>query len=212
MSLLIQVFSDVICPWCYIGKRRLEKSLAAAGRRDARVRWLPFRLNPDMPGEGMGRREYRSAKFGSWERSLALDEQVAGVGRAEGIAFAFEKISRTPNTLDAHRLIGAADAEGVQDAVVEALFRAYFVEGLDLGDTPTLLDAAAGAGLDRVRAEELLRGDRGLDEIQAGEEQARLLGVRGVPFFVMNGAVAVSGAQEVPAFIAAFERAGAGRP
>ena len=97
MSLDVEVFSDVICPWCYVGKRRLERALAAAGRGDVRVRWLPFQLNPRMPKEGMSRREYRAAKFGSWERSLSLDAQLTEVGRAEGIRFAFEKIGRTPN-------------------------------------------------------------------------------------------------------------------
>jgi hypothetical protein len=114
-----------------------------------------------MPKEGMRRREYRAAKFGSWERSLAADAQLTEVGRAEGIRFAFEKIGRTPNTLDAHRLILMADAEGVQEAVVEALFRAYFTEGRDLSHTTTLLDVVGGAGLDRSRAEGLLRGDGG---------------------------------------------------
>src|SRR6267143_8697 len=111
----IDVISDVICPWCYVGKRRLEKAIALAGR-DVRVRWRPFQLNPQMPKAGMNRKAYRSAKFGSWERSLALDAQVTAVGRAEGIPFAFDKIERTPNTLDAHRLIRLADQESVQDA------------------------------------------------------------------------------------------------
>ena len=104
MSLDIQVFSDVICPWCYVGKRQLERALAVVGRRDVHVRWLPFQLNPQMPKEGMNRRDYRAAKFGSWERSLFLNAQLTEVGRAEGIRFAFEKIERMPNTLAAHRL------------------------------------------------------------------------------------------------------------
>src|ERR1700682_2128649 len=154
MKLTVDVISDVICPWCYIGKRRLEKAIAARrGQRDVRVRWNPFQLNPHMPKEGMNRKEYRTAKFGSWERSLGLDAQVQAVGAAEGIAFAFDRIERTPNTLDAHRLIGFADTEGVQDAVVEAVFRAYFTEGWDIGQTTTLLDVVAGAGLDRPRCE-----------------------------------------------------------
>src|ERR1044071_6725797 len=111
-----------------------------------------------MPKEGMSRREYRSAKFGSWERSLVLDAQLTEVGGAEGIRFAFEKIGRTPNTLEAHRLIRLAELDGVQELVVEALFRAYFPNGRDLGHTPTLLDVAAGAGLDRLQAEVLLWG------------------------------------------------------
>lgn len=131
MNLAVDVISDVVCPWCYVGKRRLEKAIAALDRQ-VKVRWLPFQLNPTMPKEGISRREYRTRKFGSWERSLELDAQVAAAGKAEGIHFAFERIERTPNTLDAHRLIWLADQQGVQDAVVEALFRAYFTEGRDI--------------------------------------------------------------------------------
>src|SRR5262245_56461429 len=117
MHLAVDVISDVICPWCYIGKRRLEKAVAALdGSHEVRVRWLPFQLNPAMPKEGISRREYRSRKFGSWERSLELDARVAAVGEAEGIPFAFDRIERTPNTLDAHRLVGLADKQGVQEA------------------------------------------------------------------------------------------------
>jgi len=211
MALTVDVISDVICPWCYIGKRRLEKAIAAhAGRGDVRVRWHPFQLNPQMPKAGVNRREYRTAKFGSWERSLALDAQVAEAGRGEGIPFAFDRIMRTPNTLDAHRLIGLADTEGVQDAVVEAVFRAYFVEGRDISHTPTLLDVVAGAGLERERAEAVLGSEEGLGAIRAAEEQARRSGVQGVPFFVINGTLALSGARETSAFLDAFEQAGAG--
>jgi predicted DsbA family dithiol-disulfide isomerase len=210
MTLNIDVISDVICPWCYIGKRRLEKAVAAFGREQVRVRWHPFQLNPRMPKGGMNRQEYRTAKFGSWERSLALDAQVAEAGRGEGIPFAFDKIERTPNTLDAHRLIGLADKEGVQDAVVEALFRAYFVEGRDISQTTVLLDVVAGAGLDRGQAEATLSGDEGLAAIRAAEEQARRSGVQGVPFFLINNTVALSGAREPSAFLDAFEQAGTG--
>jgi predicted DsbA family dithiol-disulfide isomerase len=160
-----------------------------------------------MPKEGMSRKDYRAAKFGSWEFSLALDAHLTEVGWAEGIRFAFEKIGRTPNTLDAHRLIWLADLGGVQEAVVEALFRAYFTEGRDLCHTPTLLDVATGAGLDRGRAKGLLRGNAGLAKVRAAEEQAHRLGVQGVPFFVINGEVALSGAREVSAFLIAFHQA-----
>jgi predicted DsbA family dithiol-disulfide isomerase len=163
-----------------------------------------------MPKGGMNRQEYRTAKFGSWERSLALDAQVAEAGRGEGIPFAFDKIERTPNTLNAHRLIGLADTAGVQDAVVEAVFRAYFVEGRDISQTTVLLDVVAGAGLDRGRAEAILSGDEGSATILAAEKQARRSGVQGVPFFLINNAVALSGAREPSAFLACFEQAGAG--
>jgi predicted DsbA family dithiol-disulfide isomerase len=210
MTLNIDVISDVICPWCFIGKRRLEKAVAAFGREQVRVRWHPFQHNPHMPREGMNRKEYRTAKFGSWERSLTLDAQVAEAGRAEGIPFEYAKVMRTPNTLDVHRLIGLADMEGVQDAVVEAVFRAYFVEGRDISQTTVLLDVVAGTGLDRGRAEAILGGDEGLAAMRAAEEQARRSGVQGVPFFLINNTVALSGAREPSAFLAAFEQAGAG--
>ena len=206
MALTVDVISDVICPWCYLGKRRLEKAILLAGRRDVQVRWHPFQLNPQMPREGMSRRAYRTAKFGSWERSLALDDRVREAGRGEGIPFAFEKQERTPNTLDAHRLIWLADREGVQDAVVEALFRAYFTAGRDLGDRPTLLDLAAQAGLDRGLAAGVLDGGDGLEAIRAAEEMARRVGVQGVPFFLINGEVALSGEQPPGAFLDAFDR------
>src|ERR1035438_154294 len=127
MILHVDVISDVICPWCFIGKRRLEKAIAALdGHHEVRVRWLPFQLNPTMPKEGISRKEYRTKKFGTWERSLELDAQIAAAGKTEGIVFASDRIERTPNTLDAHRLIWLADQQGVQDAVMEALFVAYF--------------------------------------------------------------------------------------
>jgi predicted DsbA family dithiol-disulfide isomerase len=208
MTLSVDVISDVICPWCYIGKRRLEKAVAALRKqRDVRVRWHPFQLNPHMPKEGMNRKEYRTVKFGSWERSLALDVQVAAAGRAEGISFAHDKIERTPNTLDAHRLIWLAEKEGVQDAVVDALFRAYFTEGRDISRTAVLLDVVAEAGLDLKRAETFLNSDEGLAAIRAAEEQARPGGMQGVPYFLINGTLALSGAREPSAFLDAFEQA-----
>jgi predicted DsbA family dithiol-disulfide isomerase len=213
MTLIVDVTSDVICPWCYIGKRRLENAVADfAGRADVRVRWHPFQLNPQMPKAGMNRKEYRSAKFGSWERSLALDAQVTAAGMNDGIPFAFDKIERTPNTLNAHQLIWLADKEGVQDAVVEALFQAYFIEGRDISDSPTLLNVATGAGLDRSRAEALLDGNEGLAAIKAAEDHSRRAGVQGVPFFNINDSVALSGAMQASAFLDAFNRAGLEAP
>src|SRR5271168_3524851 len=125
MTHTIDVVSDVICPWCYIGKRRLEKAIAILDRQhEVRVRWLPFQLNPTMPKDGISRRDYRIKKFGIWERSLELDAKVVAVGKEDGIHFAFDRIERTPNTVNAHRLIWIADKQGVQDAVVESLFQA----------------------------------------------------------------------------------------
>lgn len=206
MALHIDVISDVICPWCVIGKRRLENAIAALGV-PVKVRWLPFQLNPTMPKEGISRRDYRTKKFGSWERSLQLDAQVAAAGEAEGIDFAFDRIERTPNTLDAHRLIWLADKEGVQDAVVEALFVAYFTGGRDISNRQTLIDVVAEAGLDRNRAEAVLNSNDGLEAIKEAEELSRRHRVDGVPFFIVNGKITLGGAQPPEAFLEAFGRA-----
>ncbi len=148
----IEVVSDVVCPWCYIGKRRLEKALALVGA-DAppEVTWLPFQLNPGMPPEGMPRAEYRRAKFGSVERGRQLDARVAAEGRGEGIEFAFERIERTPNTFAAHQLIDLAQERGAGGTVVDALFRAYFEEARDIGERGVLLGIGEAAGLARAR-------------------------------------------------------------
>jgi predicted DsbA family dithiol-disulfide isomerase len=206
MNLTVDVISDVICPWCYIGKRRLEKAVAALGG-PVKVRWLPFQLNPTMPKEGISRREYRTKKFGSWERSQELDARVVAVGEAEGIHFAFDRIGRTPNTLDAHRLIWLAEKQSVQDAVVEALFRAYFTDGRDITNRQALLDVVAEAGLDRHQAESLLNSEDGLEVIKEGDAVARRFRVDGVPFFIVNGTLTLSGAQQPDAFVEAFKRA-----
>jgi predicted DsbA family dithiol-disulfide isomerase len=208
MALEISVISDVICPWCFIDKRRLEKAVAAVeGRHEVRVRWLPFQLNPTMPKEGIGRRDYRTKKFGSWERSQELDARLVAVGREEGIRFAFDRIERTPNTLDAHRLVCLAGEQGVQDAVVAALFRAYFTEGRDIGNQQTLLDVVAEAGLDRGKAEAVPNGDEGLEAVKEADALARRFRVDGVPFFIVNGTLTLSGAQQPVAFLEAFRQA-----
>lgn len=206
MNLTVDVISDVICPWCFLGKRRLEKAIAAYGK-PVKVRWLPFQLNPTMPKEGISRRDYRTKKFGSWERSQQLDAQVAAAGEAEGIHFTFDRIERTPNTLDAHRLIWLADEEGVQDAVVKALFLAYFTEGRNISARQTLLDVVAEAGLIRVKAEAVLESGGGQEAIREADELARRVGVENVPFFVINGKVTLSGAQPPEAFLAGFRQA-----
>ncbi len=207
----VDVYSDVICPWCFIGKRRLEKGIALSGR-PATVRWHPFELNPNMPREGIDRRTYRIKKFGSWERSLELDVQVTEAGRGEGIEFNFDRMTRTPNTFDAHRVVWLAGELGAQDEVVEALFRAYFTDGRDLSDRATLAAVAVGAGLDAAAVDLLLAGDEGRDAVLAGERKARELGVSGVPFVVINDAVALPGAQASETFRRALEQATAAGP
>lgn len=206
MYLSVDVISDVICPWCFVGKRRLEKAIADHGG-PAKVRWHAFQLNPTMPKEGISRRDYRIKKFGSWERSLELDANIVAVGKQEGIHFDFERMERTPHTLDAHRLIWLADQVGCQDAVVEALFLAYFTDGLDIGHRQTLVDVVAATGLDRQRAEVLLNSEEGMDSINEAGEQARRLQVDSVPFFVVNNQFTLSGAQPPDVFLTAFKQA-----
>ena len=206
MSLSVEVISDVICPWCLIGKRRLEKAIATLGV-PVNVRWHAFQLNLTMPKEGVSRREYRTKKFGSWERSMQLDANIVATGKDEGVLFDFDRMERTPNTLDAHRLIWLADKQGVQDAVVEALFMAYFTEGKDISNRQTLLDVAAEAGLDRSKAEGVLNSSDGEEAIREAHELSRRVRVEGVPFFIINGKVTLSGAQPPDAFLAAFKEA-----
>jgi predicted DsbA family dithiol-disulfide isomerase len=182
--LKVEVASDVVCPWCYIGKRRLEKALTAVkGEIQAEIRWLPFQLNPDMPKEGMPRAEYRKAKFGSLERSRALDARVIAEGKSEGIDFAFERIQRTPNTLAAHRLIALAEN---QSAVVDALFRAYFEEAKDIGEPEVLADIAA-----KCTVAGWPEQARDVSEL---EERVRELGISAVPTFIFDRKLGVSGA------------------
>ncbi len=207
----IDVYSDVICPWCFIGKRRLEKGIALAGK-PATIRWHPFQLNPDMPREGVERRAYRIQKFGSWERSLELDVQVGRAASGEGLAFNSDKMTRTPNTFDAHRIIWLAGERGVQDGVVEALFKAYFTDARDLSDRATLASIAVEGGLEAGEVNELLAGDRGAAEVRQWEQNGRQLGISGVPFIVVNGEVALSGAQPPELFRSAIEQATRAEP
>lgn len=192
----LSVVSDAICPWCYVGKRRLEQAFALLnGAPRPRVTWRPFELNPQMPKAGIERREYRMRKFGSWERSLAMDAQLTEVGRSVGIPFRYDLMKRTPNTFDAHRLIWLAGTLGMQDAMVETLFRAYFCEGADIGNADVLSDLAVAAGMDREQAASLLNGTHGSAEVAAEEEVAIRAGLSGVPTFVLDGRVLFSGAQ-----------------
>ena len=204
----LDVISDVICPWCYIGKRRLEKALALlAPEFRFTVGWRPFELNPDMPRQGMARSAYRARKFGSPERAKALDAQVAAAGAEEGLRFHFDRISKTPNTFDAHRLIWLAGREGDQNAVANGLFEAYFVEGRDVGEAEVLVEVAAGAGLDPARVRAFLAGEEGVEEVRRDETAARRAGIDGVPSFVLDGWVLFSGAVPAEPLADALKRA-----
>jgi predicted DsbA family dithiol-disulfide isomerase len=187
--LLIEIASDVVCPWCYIGKRRLEKALESLkGEVDARIEWLPFQLNPGMPSEGMARAGYRRQKFGSVEKGRMLDARVAQEGAGEGIAFAFDRMQRTPNTIAAHKLIDLAQKQGKGNAVVDALFRAYFEEAKDIGDEAVLKEIAERAGVTGGADEKIQ------EEVKEKEERVRDLGISGVPTFIFNRESGLSGA------------------
>ena len=195
--LSIDVISDVVCPWCYIGKRRLEAALAQRTSGETRIRWLAFQLNPDIPAGGVERRGYLEQKFGGPDRARQIYARIKAAGDDIGIAFDFERIARQPNTVDAHRLTAwAQDIDSsAADVLVERLFRAYFIEGVDIGEPETLATLAGAAGFDAAQARAWLASDAGRASVRAEEQRARALGVTGVPFFVFNQRLAVSGAQ-----------------
>ena len=193
----LTIVSDVICPWCFVAKKNLEKALELAGADFAvKIAWRPFELNPGMPKDGVNRREYRSKKFGSWEQSQTLDAQVASAGKLAGITFRHDLIQRTPNTFKPHRLIWLAGEDGVQDAVVEALFRAYFVEGRDVGDTKVLAEIARQAGLSGPVVAAFLEGTAGTEEVRLEAQTAKMGGISGVPTFILDGQELFSGAMK----------------
>jgi predicted DsbA family dithiol-disulfide isomerase len=210
MTLAIDVVSDVVCPWCFIGKRRLEAALAryAQERPEApapTVSWRPFQLNPGLPAEGMPRDEYVARKFGA--RGRAVYDRVAMIGREVGIEFAFDRIARQPNTLAAHSLIELAAARGRQGDVKEAFFRAYFLDGVDLTARENLVAIAVGTGLDRAEVEAWLDLPDARDAVAAEDVRARESGIEGVPFFIFNRRLAVSGAQPSEVLLDAMHQA-----
>lgn len=210
-ALAIDVVSDVVCPWCFIGKRRLEAALAQLGSDNGPVRpvvtWQPFELNPDLPREGIDRRDYLDAKFGGRERAAQIYERVRAAGATVGIAFAFDRITRQPNTLDAHRLIAWAQARGDAEPLVERLFRAYFLEGRPIGEQAVLAEIAAESGFDRADARTMLATGEGEEPVRKAIQRFVDLGVGGVPFFILANRVAVSGAQEPRVLLDAIDEA-----
>ena len=206
----VDVVSDVVCPWCYIGKRQLEQAIARLPQAERpTVRWHPFQLNPDLPREGIDRRAYLEAKFGGAERAAQIYERVRQAGRGAGLELAIDRIERQPNTLDAHRLIAWAQTDTSRDAdgLVEALFRAYFVEARPIGDRGELARIAGETGLDAEAARAMLDSDAGVAEVSEMDRQARELGIGGVPFFVFDRRVGVSGAAGADALLEAVAQA-----
>lgn len=203
----IDIFSDTVCPWCFIGKRRLERALAERPQPDLTIRWRAFQLNPDMPASGMDRQQYLTTKFGGADNAERVYAAVRQAGQQEDIPFAFDRIARTPNTLRSHQLIGYAATQGDQDPIVERLFNAYFIEGQDIGEIDVLVQAAADAGLDPEAVRDHLTADRGLAEAYGEDKQAREAGIQGVPTFIVNGRYALSGAQEPEVLFQLFDLA-----
>jgi predicted DsbA family dithiol-disulfide isomerase len=204
----IDIVSDAICPWCYIGKRQLERSLVTLGDEGLAfsIHWNPFQLNPDMPREGRDRAAYRAWKFGSAEKAAALDTRIVDAAAQVGLDFHPERIERTPNTIDAHRLIWFAGQKGVQDATMETVFRAYFIDAQDIGQHSVLADCAAASGLDRDEAMAFLRGDLADKEMRAADVAAREAGVSGVPSFFLDGYGLFSGAMPAETMANAFRQ------
>jgi predicted DsbA family dithiol-disulfide isomerase len=208
MLLEIEIVSDVICPWCFIGKRQLEKALHTFNNRhEITVMWRPFQLNPTMPLTGMDRQAYRSAKFGGAAAARDRDMRVAKIGAEAGIIFNFENVKRTPNTLDAHRLIWLAAREKLQDAVVEALFQSYFINGEDIGDRQILTRIAKATGLDERSTQAWLNSDDGVEAVRAEAAHALQRGIQSVPGFIVNDKTLGLGVPDVSALIEAIAQA-----
>ncbi|MCR8725616.1 DsbA family oxidoreductase [Frigidibacter sp. ROC022] len=191
----LDIISDPVCPWCYIGKANLSRALEAHPDHPLTLEWHPFQLNPEMPKGGMDRREYLETKFGGREKAAEVYARIAEHAEAAGLEIAWDKITRMPNSLDAHRLIHWAGIEGRQTPMVGRLFRAYWQEGRDIGEAETLTELAGEVGMDKALVAELLKGDADAEDIRARDRHSRSRGVSGVPTFVVAGQHVVSGAQ-----------------
>jgi len=199
----IDIFSDVVCPWCFVGKRRLEQALATAKVTDADIHWHAYQLNPDLPAAGVDRRQYLESKFGP-DAMQRIHARLDDVGRSVGIEFQFDRIQRSPNTLDAHRLLWLAGTQGRQGELKEALLAAYFLEGRDVGDRAVLADIAIRNGL-AGDIPAFLAGDAGIHEVHEDLAAAVQLQISGVPFFIFDGRYALAGAQPPEVFMQAVE-------
>ncbi len=204
--MIIDVFSDPICPWCFIGKRRMEKALELNGLTGrVTVRWRAFQLNPSMPPEGMDRADYLALKFGGGERATEIYDMIGVAGKGVGIPFEFDRIARTPNTIKAHRLIRFAGRSGLDGAVAETLFQRYFLEGQDIGEDDVLCEIAGACGLDREAARAWLASNGEDEEVRKEHDFAVSMNIDGVPCFIVESRYAVVGAQEPEAFGPVFD-------
>ena len=196
----VKIYSDTICPWCWVGKRRLKAALSQRPNLAPAIQWQPFQLNPDMASEGADRGEYIRAKFGPGGYGQ-MAEALVEIGHSVGIDFDFDRPGRVPNTIDSHRLMGLAGSAGLQEELSEVMFRQYFGEGLDIGDAAILAAAGAEAGLDLAAMKALLETDEGRQEIKQSDAAARGLGISGVPTFMFDEKFAIVGAQEPAVFV-----------
>ncbi|MBT3372638.1 MAG: DsbA family oxidoreductase [Rhodospirillaceae bacterium] len=203
----VDIISDTVCPWCYIGKRRFEQAVALRPNYEFQTGWRPFQLNPEMPPAGMARQDYLSSKFGGVDRADRIYEAVSTAGEDVGLTFNFQSIPRQPNTFDSHRLVRWSESADVQDAVVEALFKQYFIDDVDVGDRETLVKIAASCGMDGDLVRDLFDRDADRDLVMAEEGVARRMGINGVPCFVVDHKFAISGAQDPSVLTHVFDLA-----
>ena len=203
----IEIFSDVVCPWCYIGKRRLDAIIDSPAGEGLTVTWRPYQLYPQLPEEGMPREAFMAARFGDGARASEIYQRVRAEAEQEGLTLDFDAIRVAPNTLRAHRLLSWAEGSGRQHDLAEALFRGYFQEGRDVGDPAVLAAAAGSVGLDHDAAAEMLAGQDEVDKVRQELSLAEAVGVTGVPFFVMAGKFAIPGAQPREVMTQLIERA-----
>lgn len=202
-SIEIDVISDVICPWCFLGKRRLDKAIGLLDGIKVEVNWRPFFLDPTIPKEGMGRRAYLENKFGA-ERLTTIHDPLIAAGKADGVPYAFDRITRTPNSMDAHRLIRWSHVSGKQHDVTDRLFMAYWNDGLDVGDHTVLAKIASDAGMDKADVAEKLENGTDVEAVNAEVDQAYRMGVTGVPCFIFARKQGLMGAQPAEQLAAAI--------
>lgn len=207
----LDVIFDTVCPWCYIGKRRLERALKMRPGADVHIKWRPFMLNPDMPPDGIDRTAYLIKKFGSETRVRRVYGAIGEAGHSVEIDFAFERIRRTPNSVASHRLIRYATQSIDVAPMVERLFEAYFIDGVDIGSNETLLDIGTSFGLERDTLQGYLESDADVAEIYEENARAHRLGINGVPAFAFTGNMVISGAQEPEVLVRVLDAAKAGQ-
>lgn len=203
--MIIDVYADVVCPWCYIGERRLEQAIALRPNMSITRRWRPFQLQPTMPPRGLAWAEFARRKFGGVDDAQRIFAQVTAVGAADGLTFAFDKVVSAPNTIDAHRLVALGRQHGREWEMVDALFAAYFAAGRDLNDHAQLVEIATAVGLPADEVQAYLASTDGVAEVLASQAEAEQLGVSGVPFYVIDEQYAVSGAQPVAVLLQAID-------